>query len=315
MQANESLPLSRAVLLDTLRATARELPSLVASIDTELLRWRPTPGKWSILEILCHMRDMEREAYLCRYRRILAEDRPALPDIDGDAYAIENDYMGEDAATVVADWSRLREEALAVLSRVREAEFGRTGIHEGLGVLTIDDYLKRHAIGNDEAHLGQIRAIVERKSLFARLETGPGRLAAALSGLTNRQLRERPAPSSWAPIEIACHLRDVERVFAVRFSKIAFSERPQLFRLDNDRTAARRRYIQEDPASACGDFRRFRADTLALLHALPQAVWTRTGMHPTRGEVSIADVGAILAGHDDGHLARIVEITRRDDKA
>jgi DinB family protein len=78
--------------LEVLRTTPSRLKALLKGVPRSVALWAPAPGKWSILEIVCHMRDMEREAYLARYERILAEDEPRLPDVDGDAYSFELDY-------------------------------------------------------------------------------------------------------------------------------------------------------------------------------------------------------------------------------
>jgi len=92
---------------------------------------------------------------------------------------------------------------------------------------------------------------------------------------------------------------------------MAFQERPQLWMLDNDQVAEKRRYREETLAAALDDFRRLREENVTLLRALPHPVWSRTGSHPTRGEVSIGDLARILGGHDDRHLARIGELARK----
>ncbi len=92
--------------LATLAATPARLKEALAGVPKKLLLWTPAPGKWSIQEIVCHMRDMEREAYLERYRRMLAEDNPKLPDVDGDRYAIEKGYRSMKLGEVVRDWSQ-----------------------------------------------------------------------------------------------------------------------------------------------------------------------------------------------------------------
>ena len=65
-------------LLWNLRSLPNELQDLIGDLDEETLRWRPIPDKWSIKEIMCHLRDMEREAYLARYQRMLGEENPFL---------------------------------------------------------------------------------------------------------------------------------------------------------------------------------------------------------------------------------------------
>ena len=69
-------------LLANLKSLPNELDDLLAGLDDQTLRWRPIPNKWSIKEIMCHLRDMERLAYLARYRRMLAEENPLLPNVD-----------------------------------------------------------------------------------------------------------------------------------------------------------------------------------------------------------------------------------------
>src|SRR5271154_3331616 len=89
--------------LEILRSTPARLKAVLKGVPKAVLLWTPAPGKWSILEIVCHLRDMERDAYLARYRRILAEDTPSLPDIDGDTLSLENDYRAQKVAEVVRD--------------------------------------------------------------------------------------------------------------------------------------------------------------------------------------------------------------------
>ena len=63
--------LDRTSKLTTLTETPARLKAALKGVPQKLLLWTPGPGKWSILEIVAHMRDMERDAYLGRYRRIL----------------------------------------------------------------------------------------------------------------------------------------------------------------------------------------------------------------------------------------------------
>lgn len=47
------------------------------------------------------------------------------------------------------------------------------------------------------------------------------------------------------------------------------------------------------------------AADLEVLRALPPTAWSRTGLHPKRGEVSIEDLARVLGDHDRSHLERI----------
>ncbi|MFI5183015.1 MAG: DinB family protein [Vicinamibacteria bacterium] len=294
--------------LTTLAATPGRLKGALSGVPKKLLLWTPAPGKWSIQEIVCHMRDMEREAYLERYRRILAEDNPTLPDIDGDAYAIERDYRSLRLGEVLRDWAKLRKESLRLLRKVKGAQWERIGTHETAGPFSVETFLRRHAVGNDEAHLGQIDAIRRRHEILTALESAPAALAEATRDLSGEALRRQPSPDKWSIIEIACHLRDIERVYAERFTKMAHQERPTFWMLDNARVAGALRYREADLRAAIKEWRRLRDDTVALLRSLPHASWQRTGLHPKRGELTLEQLAGVLAGHDRSHLDRIRDL-------
>jgi uncharacterized damage-inducible protein DinB len=296
--------------LEILRGTPARLKAALKGVPKAVLLWTPAPGKWSILEIVCHLRDMERDSYLTRYRRILAEDTPSLPDVDGDTYSLEYDYRAQKLTEVLRDWTRLRRESLKLLAGVKRADWERAGVHETAGRLTMADFLRRHAHGNDLAHLGQIDAIVRRHALLARLTSTPSRLAEALRAFSAEVLRRPPQAGKWSAIEVACHLRDIDRLYAERVSKAAFSDRPAFWMMDNARVAETLHYREADPGAVLKEHRRRREDLVSLLRALPHGVWQRTGLHPKRGELTIEALVSVIADHDDNHLGQIAALPK-----
>ncbi|MEO6325588.1 MAG: DinB family protein [Thermoanaerobaculia bacterium] len=301
----------RRKLLDVLAETPDQLEAVLLDLTPELARWNPAPGKWSILQIVCHMRDMEKDAYLARYRRLLAEEQPQLADIDGDALALESDYASQSLAAAFQDWKRLRRQTLALIDGLQplsSAQWERGGVHEGVGPMTMEGYLKRQASGNDLAHFGQIRSIKERWVLLQRLRSAPDRLAELTAGLSEAVLRTKPAGGGWSVVQNACHLRDIEQLFLERFSKMACQDKPRLSTIDNDRMAESRAYSAARVEEVVAEFARLRSETLTLLRALPHTLWQRTGVHPKRGELSIQGLATLLAGHDGSHLDRIAEL-------
>jgi hypothetical protein len=291
--------------LEILRGTEAKLKAALKGTPRALVTWTPAPGKWSILEIVGHLRDMESEAYLNRYRRILSEETPSLPDADGDRLSLENDYRSQKLSGLLREWTKLRRETLKLLKKVKPSEWDRAGIHETAGRLTMNDLVRRHAIGNDQAHLGQIDAIQRRYDVLSRLEAAPSRLATALRAFSTEARMRQPAPDKWSAIEIACHLRDVDRLYAERVTKAAFSDRPSFWMMDNALVSSQLAYREADAAAVLKEHRRRRQDLLSLLRALPHDTWQRTGLHPTRGELTIEKLASVIADHDDRHLAQI----------
>ncbi len=292
-------------LIAIVRSTPDRLKAALAGVGRKLLLWRPAPGKWSIHEIVCHMWDAERLGYLHRYSKILAEDHSTFPNVDGDVLAQERQYRRLNLREVLKDWRAARRESLALLRKVKADQWSRMGTHETAGPMSLETVLQRQALGNDEAHLAQIENIKKRWEILSHLQETPKALAALLRGVSDEQLRRKPAPEQWSMLEILCHLRDVEFLFVERYGKIANHDRPQLRMINNDELAAKLRYNEDDPATVLREFQAFRAETVMILSALAQQSWERVGLHPKRGEFSIAANAVMHVTHDANHLDRL----------
>ena len=292
-------------LLAVVRSTPDRLKVALAGVPRKLVMWRPAPGKWSIHEIVCHMREAERLGYLRRYTEILAKDNPTFPDVDGDALALEGQYRRLNLREVLRDWRAARKECLAVLKKVKGAQWTRIGTHETAGPMSLETVLRRQALGNDEAHLVQIENIKTRWDMLSKLQETPKAVAAIFRGASEAVVRRKPAPETWSMLEVLCHLRDVEQLFVERYGKVANHDRPQLRMIDQDALAAKLRYNEDDPAVALREFQVFRSETVALLAALAQQSWERVGLHPKRGDYSIAANAVMHVAHDANHLARL----------
>jgi len=59
------------------------LRGVAARLTGEQQRRKPSLEEFSLLEYVCHLRDLELEGYRVRIERMLREDRPLLPDFDG----------------------------------------------------------------------------------------------------------------------------------------------------------------------------------------------------------------------------------------
>jgi hypothetical protein len=150
-------------LLNNLRSLPNEVADLLGDLDEELLRWRPIPNKWSIKEIMCHLRDMERLAYLARYQKIIADETPYLENVDQNRLAYENDYLNQDTKAALEEFQKLRAETVNTLEVVSVEDWSRSGVHQTDGALTVEQLVNRQINGNDINHLNQMKDIVRLK--------------------------------------------------------------------------------------------------------------------------------------------------------
>jgi len=122
---------------------------------------------------------------------------------------------------------------------------------------------------------------------------------------------ERPADGAWSPAEIAAHLADAELFFGARVRLILTAEQPVLEPFDQERLAARAGYRDWPPLLALSRLRTRRLETLELLERCSAAELARTGRHPQRGTLTVADLVADALAHDTVHTGQIRERLER----
>jgi len=134
----------------SIAAMPRFLQQAIDSAGAAALGRRGAGDTFSLREQACHLRDLEREGYLVRVRRILAEDVPALEGFDGDAVAKARDYPSQDAQAAAREFAAARAELLALLEPLdarqaaREATFGGERITLAGLVAMIEEHDRGH---------------------------------------------------------------------------------------------------------------------------------------------------------------------------
>jgi uncharacterized damage-inducible protein DinB len=142
--------------LEQVRATGRDLVSLVSGASDDHLERRPDEGEWSAREVIGHLADAEL-AYAMRLRLVVAQDRPKLTWYDEGAWVERFGPLDEDARVALTRWRTLRDANVRLLESLAEEEWQRAGIHDTDGLLTVETILKR-MVTHDRTHLDQIRA-------------------------------------------------------------------------------------------------------------------------------------------------------------
>jgi hypothetical protein len=148
----------RAEYLKILRGAPVVLRALVRDLDDGTLRRRPAPDEWAIVEVVAHLADTEERA-LARIRRMLDEDRPALPGYDQEQLARDRRYVEMAMNPELDRFAALRRETVELLEGLDTAGWGRVGIHSEQGPMTVETYVS-HVVGEDVDHLAQISRMI-----------------------------------------------------------------------------------------------------------------------------------------------------------
>ena len=117
-------------ILPVLVAQVGELERLREAIPAEREAFRYAEGKWSVREMLGHLSDAER-VFGYRAWRVSRNDKTPLPGFDQNPYIDESGYDQVPANELIDELLHLRHSNLAVLSRLRDEQWTRSGVASG----------------------------------------------------------------------------------------------------------------------------------------------------------------------------------------
>lgn len=139
----------------TLRATPAALDSLTTHIPDSYWIHQPDPGEWSLTEILCHLRDVDREVNLPRLKKVLRETNPFLAGMDTDPWATERQYKSQDGKAALKEFTTYRLEILSILEQLSAGDWDRPARHAIFGPTQLRELVSIEA-GHDRLHLRQV---------------------------------------------------------------------------------------------------------------------------------------------------------------
>jgi len=147
--------------LAVLASTPSRIGALIAGRSLADLRWTPTPGRWSIGEIVAHLGDAEIVgAY--RMRAILAAPGTPLQAYDQNDWMRAQRHEASDPHVSLAFFAGLRAAQVRLLRGLGDEELDRFGVHAERGQESLRQLIGLYA-GHDLNHLAQIeRLIAER---------------------------------------------------------------------------------------------------------------------------------------------------------
>ena len=122
---------------------------------------------------------------------------------------------------------------------------------------------------------------------------------------------DRPDDRTWSPLEYACHVRDVHRIFRERVALMLDQDEPTFANWDQDVAAVDGRYDQQDPAVIGPELVTAAEAVAAAYDALtgaPEETWARTGIRDN-GSVFTVDSLARYHLHDVLHHSHDVRDT------
>jgi DinB superfamily len=128
-------------LVESYLAGIQIVRQAVAGMTPEQLKGRPVPGKWSTLEVICHLADSD-QAWTFRMKRVIAEDRPLLIGYDESRFSQALGYQERNAEEELAYLEQTRRQMGRVLRHIPPEALARTGVHTERGLITLEQMLE-----------------------------------------------------------------------------------------------------------------------------------------------------------------------------
>ncbi|HDR9073234.1 TPA: DinB family protein [Burkholderia vietnamiensis] len=144
--------------------------------------------------------------------------------------------------------------------------------------------------------------------LAAALAEMPSRIAAYAAHVPAALVTRRPAGTGFSLVEHACHLRDLDAVFAERIDLVRSSELPVIASVDGTALAAQRDYLAQPLDEALAAFGRGRAALCATVAALQPQELARCGLRDGIRRMSLDELVRELLDHDRTHLLELDEL-------
>ena len=150
-----------------------------------------------------------------------------------------------------------------------------------------------------------------RREIIEAIRSLPNGVDDLTGGLTDEQLRWRPAPDQWSILEVCCHLRDSAEIEGGRIQRLANEDNPFIEAFDQEELARARNYIGEDPKLVRTALRAYWGGLAYLLEGLGEGEWRRGGTHQETGPTTIALRAQLNAHHAHMHIEQMRAIREK----
>ncbi|HUE98037.1 MAG TPA: DinB family protein, partial [Anaerolineales bacterium] len=145
---------SRDAILAILVSTPAVLRSLSLSLPDAGWRKEPSRNDWAMNQIVCHLRDTEREIHQLQLNFMIEREGAFIPRPDSGVWANEREYLNVDGKVALTEFASARIDNLRLLKALDEKVWGRSARHAIFGptnFLEVTSFIADH----DRLHVQQ----------------------------------------------------------------------------------------------------------------------------------------------------------------
>jgi len=124
-----------------LSSSATTLRHMLIGVEAEQASWKPNPDAWSLLEVVNHLADEERDDFRRRLALTLEDPAREWPPIDTEGWVISRDYASRDWQGSLEDFAIERKRSVDWLASLESIDWSITHDHPRLGPMRAGDLM------------------------------------------------------------------------------------------------------------------------------------------------------------------------------
>lgn len=147
-------------ILAVTMSTPAVLNGLLSEVTSEQWKQKSSTDAWTLTELVCHLRDTEREIHHMQLKLFAEQDEPFIPRPDTGVWASQRDYLHENGATVLAEFNAARQTTMSALKNISPDDWKRKARHAIFGPTTFQEvvgFIAEH----DRLHIQQVWSILK----------------------------------------------------------------------------------------------------------------------------------------------------------
>ncbi|MCB0602497.1 MAG: DinB family protein [Saprospiraceae bacterium] len=142
-------------IIEELDRNRQVFRNLLSGVPHEMQTWRPGPDKWNLLEIICHLRDEEKEDFRIRVQMVLEDPDQTLPAIDPVGWVQSRHYGDQDFEVVLNSFLAERKRSVDWLQSLQDPPWHHEHVHPTAGIRSARLFFTNW-LAHDYLHIRQI---------------------------------------------------------------------------------------------------------------------------------------------------------------
>ena len=142
-------------IINELQRNKFVIKELLQNLDDNTAKWRPSPEKWCLLEIICHLNDEECEDFRYRLNSTLENPKQEFISIDPVGWVSSRKYIERDFKTELTEFLNERDDSIDMLKQLGDPKWDNYFEHPKFGNMTAKLFFTNW-LAHDYLHIRQI---------------------------------------------------------------------------------------------------------------------------------------------------------------